>query len=70
MDDTCAIRLTAESPTQLAGECADAVRLLVTQPELRGRMGEAGRRKIETTHLWDQRVRQMMALYEEIISRR
>ncbi len=70
VDDTCAIRLTAESPTQLAGECADAVRLLVTQPELRGRMGEAGRRKIETTHLWDQRVRQMMALYEEIISRR
>ena len=67
VDDTCAFRLPSESPAQLARDCAAALRTLVTEPSLRTQMGEAGRRKVRSTHLWEQRVDQMIALYEDII---
>ncbi|PKH37459.1 Glycosyltransferase involved in cell wall bisynthesis [Nocardioides alpinus] len=68
VDDSCAFRLEAESPDQLAADCAAAVRTLAADPALRTRMGEAGRRKIQTSHLWEQRVEQMIALYESVIT--
>ncbi|MCP3423041.1 glycosyltransferase family 4 protein [Nocardioides pinisoli] len=67
VDDDCGFRLRAESPTQLAEDVAAALRRLVTDPGLRARMGRAGRRKVESTHLWEHRVTQMLDLYEEVI---
>ena len=52
VDDSCAIRLDADSPDQLASDCANAVRRLVTDRELRLRMGAAGREHVARHHLW------------------
>lgn len=66
VDDSCAISLDAHDPHQLAADCAAAMRLLVTEPERRRAMGEAGRHHVLDTHLWSQRVEQMSDLYSEL----
>lgn len=67
VDDSCAFRLEAESPAQLANDCAAAIRQLVSDPALRRRMGAAAREHAERTHLWSTRVEQLSALYEELV---
>lgn len=66
VDESCALLLDASSPSQLAADCADAVRTLVQDPDLRRAMGEAGRQRAESTHLWSQRLGRMDGLYEEL----
>ncbi|WP_229872359.1 glycosyltransferase [Promicromonospora soli] len=68
--DACAVRLPAESPDQLARDVAAAVRRLVTDPDLRLRMGAAAREHAAAAHLWDTRVDQMVALYEQVAASR
>jgi glycosyltransferase involved in cell wall biosynthesis len=65
-DDSCAIRLDAVSPEQLATDCAAALRTLVTDRDLRLRMGAAGREHVAGHHLWRHRVARLSALYDEI----
>ncbi|WP_375386206.1 glycosyltransferase family 4 protein [uncultured Microbacterium sp.] len=66
VDESCAILLPAESPAQLAADCAAAVRSLVEDRDRRLAMGEAGRVRALATHLWPQRVERMARLYDEI----
>ena len=68
VDDTCAIRLDAETPAQLAGDCAAAIRTLVDDPNLRHRMGAAARERAATTHLWPQRLERVATLYDELVA--
>lgn len=66
VDDSCAIRVPAISPAQLAADCASALRALVEDRELRLRMGAAAREHAVSTHLWHQRVGRMVQLYDGI----
>ena len=66
VSDACAVRVPAESPAQLARDVATAVRRLVTEPDLRLRMGEAAREHVVANHLWDRRIERMTDLYEQI----
>jgi len=66
MDASCGFLLDAESPSQLAAACADALRRLVNDPQLRERMGRAARRRVAETHLWEQRLRRMDRIYDEV----
>jgi len=66
VDASCALLLEAESPDQLAADCARAVRTLVEDEGLRVRMGEAGRRRALSTHLWPHRVQRMVAIYDTL----
>lgn len=68
--EDCAFVLPAESPGQLARDVAAAVRRLVTEPDLRLRMGEAARAHAVAEHLWDRRVDQMVELYEQVAAAR
>lgn len=68
VDDSCAIRLQAESPGQLAADCAMALRTLVENPDLRLRMGAASRVHAERNHLWQHRIERVSAIYDEISS--
>jgi glycosyltransferase involved in cell wall biosynthesis len=65
VDDTCAFRLPAVSPGQLAADCAAAIRKLVEDSALRLSMGAAGREYAARMHLWSQRVDRMLRLYDE-----
>ncbi|WP_405218117.1 glycosyltransferase family 4 protein [Agrococcus sp. Ld7] len=67
VDDTCAFRLDAVSPEQLAADCAGAIRRLVEAPALRQRMGAAARERVANTHLWRHRFERMSELYEQVI---
>jgi glycosyltransferase involved in cell wall biosynthesis len=67
VDDSCAFRLDAESPEQLAEDVAEAIRRLVQDPGLRSRMGAAARAHAESTHLWQARLDRLSALYEELV---
>jgi glycosyltransferase involved in cell wall biosynthesis len=68
VDASCAFRLPATSPQQLAADCASAVRTLVVNPDLRLRMGRAARAHARNTHLWRHRLDRVSAIYEEISS--
>jgi glycosyltransferase involved in cell wall biosynthesis len=70
VDDDCGFRLRADSPAQLARDVAHAVRTLADRPALRLQMGDAGRRKVQSTHLWEHRVSQMLDIYDEVIASR
>ncbi|MDI6857384.1 MAG: glycosyltransferase family 4 protein [Dehalococcoidia bacterium] len=49
---------------------ADAIRRMMSDPELRARFGEAGRRRIQERFTWRETARKTAALYEEILARR
>jgi glycosyltransferase involved in cell wall biosynthesis len=66
VDNSCAFRLPAVSPQQLAADCAAAVRTLVEDPALRLKMGAAARQHAANTHLWPRRLDQMLGLYEQV----
>lgn len=66
--DECGIRLEAQNPRQLATDCAAAIRTLAEDSRLRQRMGLAGRNHVLRTHLWQQRVDRMTALYDELVA--
>ena len=65
--ESCAFLLDASSPEQLAADCAAAIRRFVEVPALRERMGAAGRRHVQHTHLWEQKLDAMQLLYEQVI---
>ncbi len=66
VDDSCAFRLPAVSPEQLAADCAAAVRTLVEDSTLRHSMGAAARVHAASAHLWAKRLDTVLRLYEEI----
>jgi glycosyltransferase involved in cell wall biosynthesis len=68
VNDSCAIRLDADHPGQLAADCATAIRTLVEDAHLRRRMGAAAREHAAATHRWSQRIERAAALYGEIVS--
>lgn len=70
VSDTCAVRLPARSPEQLARDVAEAVRRLVGDAALRRRMGVAARAHVAANHLWDRRVDRMADLYEQLAAAR
>ncbi|TDD70948.1 glycosyltransferase family 1 protein [Jiangella aurantiaca] len=67
--DSCAFRLPAVSPEQLAVDCAAAVRKLAEDRELRLRMGAAAREHVTATHLWQHRLDRMSDLYASVTGR-
>ena len=69
VDETCAIRVHPNNPDQYAEDLAAAVTRLVDDPSLRARMGAAARRRVAETALWDRKVEQLEALYDELLSR-
>lgn len=66
VDESCAILLEAQSPEQLAADCAAAIRRLAMDSGLRARMGDAGRRRVLTTHLWSHRIDRLGRIYDEL----
>ncbi len=66
VDDGCAVRLEAESPSQLATDCAAAIRTLAEDADLRHRMGTAARSRAAADHLWSSRLARMNELYREV----
>lgn len=58
------------APPGNAAALADGIRLLMADPELRKRMGAAGRQRMMERFTWRETARKTVALYEEVLSRR
>ncbi len=65
-DGVTGILVAPGDPRALAG----AIRRLLADPELRRRMGEAGRRRVEERFTWRETARRTVQLYEEVLGRR
>lgn len=66
-DDSCAIRLTADSPEQLAEDLAGAMRRLIFDANLRQAMGTAARSRAARKALWSTKVLEIEHLYVSIL---
>lgn len=65
-DNSCAIRLPVTNPEQMPKDMANAIAELVKDPNLRKRMGENGRKRIQTVFNWDVKGEFMEELFTEL----
>ncbi len=54
-------------PPRNPEKTAEAIEKLILNPELRNRMGQAGRKKVELYYDWDKNVRQMVNIYNAML---
>ena len=69
-DDLCAIRLPVTNPQQMPKDMATAIIKLIENPELRKRMGDAGRKRIKEVFNWEAKGLFMERLFAELDSKR
>lgn len=67
LDNSCGILIPVITKEQMVKDFSDAIVKLCNNPELRRKMGEAGRRKVKENHLWEKRGKKMNEIYREII---
>jgi glycosyltransferase involved in cell wall biosynthesis len=65
VDESCGIRLPAQSPAQLARDVAAAVAELVKDPARRLALGEGARRRVADVGLWTGKMDRIDAIYAE-----
>jgi glycosyltransferase involved in cell wall biosynthesis len=70
VDDSCGIRVHPENPEQFARDLAAAITRLVDDPELRTQLGAAARRRVADIAVWDRKVEQLEALYDDVLAPR
>jgi glycosyltransferase involved in cell wall biosynthesis len=68
VDDSCGILVPLDSREQLVGGLARAMERLATDSELRNRMGQAGRLKVEEHYTWEGKITRMVQIYQEAIA--
>jgi glycosyltransferase involved in cell wall biosynthesis len=67
VDDSCGIRIQARSPEQYATDIAAAITRLVNDQEVRLDLGEGARRRVADIALWDNKVRDMEAIWDSVL---
>jgi glycosyltransferase involved in cell wall biosynthesis len=65
--EQCGIVIPPESPAQVIRELASALERLAASPDLRRRMGEAGRRRVDEMYSWETLAEEMRAIYREVV---
>ena len=68
IDSTCGILIPAASEEAIVEGFSDAQRLLAADPVLRTRLGNAGRRRVESHYDWNRKVEQMLRIYRDAIA--
>jgi glycosyltransferase involved in cell wall biosynthesis len=66
--ETTGVKVTALSPKQTVEDLAKAILLLAQDPDLRARMGEAGRRRVRERYVWQRKGLVLEQIYEKIIN--
>jgi glycosyltransferase involved in cell wall biosynthesis len=63
IDDTCGVLVRAVSRSDLICGLADAMQVLARDPELRARMGAAGRRRVVQLYDWEAKIDRIIYFY-------
>lgn len=69
LDSTCGFLIPPTSQPAMVEGFADAMNWLAADPELRDRLGRAGRARIEQSFDWESKVDAMMAVYRRVIKK-
>jgi len=69
LDDSCAILVSVINKQQMIRDFKEAIIKLYRNPQLRTKMGEAGRKRVLQNYLWEKRGVKMNAIYKDILSR-
>ena len=67
VNDSCAIKLRANTPDQLSSDIAKAITTLATNVDLRHKMGAAAHEYVGRTALWSAKIDIANAIYESVI---
>jgi glycosyltransferase involved in cell wall biosynthesis len=67
VDASCGMKVAPDSPAALVAGLAEAMATLVADPELRQRLGQAGRSRIRSQHFdWDTKIDYLMGVFERV----
>lgn len=66
--DDCGIKIKPINPEQTVNELATALMKLVNDPDLRKRMGDAGRRRVQEHYTWEKKGEFIRQIYEKVLS--
>ena len=69
LDPSCGVLVPPDSREGLIAGLAAAMIRLAGDPELRRRMGAAGRRKALDLYSWDRKAEAILAIYRRVLSR-
>jgi glycosyltransferase involved in cell wall biosynthesis len=64
--DDCGIKIRPQAPPQTIQDLAEAILKLSDSPELRNKMGEAGRKRVKRSFSWDRKGEVIERLYPEL----
>jgi glycosyltransferase involved in cell wall biosynthesis len=67
VDDTCGLKVPAIAPEQLASNLCAAIQRLAWDTDLRMRLGEGARKRVEVIGLWSNKIRWLVGLYRELM---
>jgi glycosyltransferase involved in cell wall biosynthesis len=67
VDETCGIRVRAQSEEQYATDLAAAIARLAADRETRLALGEGARRRVADIALWDNKVLQLEAIWDSVV---
>jgi glycosyltransferase involved in cell wall biosynthesis len=65
--DECGIKVKPTTPEQTIKELSEAIMLLANDPDLRRKMGEAGRKRVEEFYTWEKKGEFIQKLYREVM---
>lgn len=65
--DECGIKVKPLNPDQTIKDLSDALLKLANDPELRRKMGEAGRKRVEEFYTWEKKGEFIKKVYEEVL---
>jgi glycosyltransferase involved in cell wall biosynthesis len=67
LDETCGILVSPDSSQAVVQGFGSAMRKLIADPELRRKLGESGRKRIEELFDWDRKVDRVLSIYREAL---
>jgi len=67
VDDSCGVRVPAESPRQLASDLAAAIRGFAVEPQRLEGLRTGASRRVEALGLWPRKAAQMVSFYHDLL---
>lgn len=67
INDDCGIKIKPIDPEQTVSELAAALMKLVGDPDLRKKMGEAGRKRVQEHYTWEKKGEFIRQVYEKVL---
>ncbi len=70
VDEACGFKLQVTTPDELTRDVAEALRKLLSDDDLRHRMGQAAWEHVQRTALWKHKIGRINEIFEELVVRR